>query len=165
MLADADLTRARGGGNLRGIDYTVLQSPPGVGAVTSPLLITATTGNASSTNAAVTDLSQVTQAGNGAQQDLGENGTLTYAPGPAIPLYDPTVSVLAGYLRRSDQTSLETTTSTSGTDTSTDTGALDFINAGIDYQQGFSIGAQIDASVTNASQVLYGSNSQYDPVS
>ena len=52
-LADTDLTRAQGGGTLRGLDYTVQQTAPGVGAATSPLLITATTGNASPTNATV----------------------------------------------------------------------------------------------------------------
>jgi outer membrane protein len=46
LIADTDLTRAQGGGNLRGLDFTIQQTPQGVGATTSPLLITATTGNA-----------------------------------------------------------------------------------------------------------------------
>lgn len=83
LIADTDLTRAKGGGNLRGIDYTVQQPPPGVGGAASPLLITATTGNASPTNASVIDLSQVTQTGNTTAPDLSQNGTAgaTYAPG------------------------------------------------------------------------------------
>jgi outer membrane protein len=159
LLADTDLTRAKGGGNLRGLDLTVQQTPPGVGAATSPLLITATTGNASPTNASVTDLSQVTQTGNSIPQNISANGNSTYSAGPNIPLYDPTVTAEAGFLRRSDQTSL---TDTSGT-SSTTSGPLDFVNTAVDYQQGFSTGAQFEAYVDNASQVLYAQGSQYNP--
>src|SRR6202012_3928096 len=131
LLADTDLTRAQGGGNLRGIDYTVQQPPPGVGATTAPLLITQTTGNPSSTNATVTDLSQVTLTGGSTQENLSQNGTSTYSAGPAIPLYDPTLTGQAGYLRRSDQTSLVNL----GTDTGT-SGPQSYVSTGIDYQQG-----------------------------
>ena|SRR5580658_3337744 len=159
LLADTDLTRAQGGGDLRGLDYTIQQTPPGVGEATSPLLITATTGNSSSTNAAVTDLSQVTQTGSSAQQNLSQNGTSQYSPGPAVPLYDPTLLGEAGYLRRSDQTSLVNT----GTGSMTPPNSLGFVNAGLDYQQGFSTGTQLEAYIDNSAQVLYATASQYDP--
>jgi outer membrane protein len=159
LLADTDLTRAQGGGDLRGLDYTIQQTPPGVGEATSPLLITATTGNSSSTNAAVTDLSQVTQTGSSAQQNLSQNGTSEYSPGPAVPLYDPTLLGEAGYLRRSDQTSLVNT----GSGSMTPPSSLGFVNAGLDYQQGFSTGAQLEAYIDNSAQVLYATASQYDP--
>jgi outer membrane protein len=158
LLADTDLTRAQGGGNLRGIDYTIVQTPPGVGEETSPLLFTATTGNASSTNATITDLSQVSQVSSSTQQSISQNGTSTYSAGPSIPLYDPTLSGQAAYFRRSDQNSLVSLGATSA-----ETGPQNFLSTGIDYQEGFSIGTQLDAFVDNASQVLYGSGSQYDP--
>ena len=164
--ADTDATRAQGGGNLRGIDYTVQQTPNGVGSLTSPLLVTATTGTNTSTNVNVTDLSQVTQSGTGAQQNLSENGASTYSAGPPIPLYDPTLSGQAGYLRRSDTqslTSLSGTSTTSNSNDSTSTAPLDYVNAGVDYQQGFSPGTQLDAYIDNSSQVLYADNSQRDP--
>jgi hypothetical protein len=160
LLADTDLTRAQGGGNLRGLDFTVQQTALGIGAATSPLLITATTGNAASTSAEVTDLSQVTQTGSGTQQNLSQNGISTFSAGPAIPLYDPTLTAEAGYFRRSDQTSLE---DTGGTGTTTSSAPQDFVSAGVDYQQGFSTGAQVDAYIDNAAQVLYAGNSQYNP--
>ncbi len=170
LIADTDLLRAQGGGNLRGLDYSIQQSAPGVGSVTSPLLITASvTGTAAPTSVNVTDLSQVTQTGNSVQQNLSQNNTFTYAPGPAIPLFDPTVVADAGYLRRSNQTSLISTTDTASTGTGTGTGTgsstapLDYINTAIDYQQGFSFGGQFDAFVNNSPQVLYGGNSQYNP--
>ncbi len=159
LAADTDLVRAKGGGNLRGIDFIVQQTPPGVGAATSPLLITATTGNASPTNVAVTDLSQVTQTGNTTEENLSQNGTSICSPGPTVPIYDPALTALAGYFRRTDQTSLVSSSSSS----SPPPGPFDFVSLGADYQQGFSTGAQIDAYVDNASQVLYGTSSQYNP--
>jgi outer membrane protein len=161
LLADTDLTRAQGGGNLRGIDYTVVQPPLGVGSETSPLLNTATTGNVSTTNASIADLSQINQAGGSAQQSISQNGTSTYSAGPSIPFYDPTLSGQAGYFRRSNQNSLIAATDTG---TTTDTPPQDFVSTGIDYQEGFSLGTQLDAFVNNAAQVLYGSGSQYNPV-
>jgi outer membrane protein len=166
LLADTDLTRAQGGGNLRGVDYTLVQPPPGVGAATTPLLITSTnTGAAAPTGVNVIDLSQVTQIGTGAQSSLSENGTSTYSPGPAIPLFDPVLTGSAGYLRRSDQTSLINTgtTGSMASGTSSSSAPLDFVSAGLDYQQGFSTGAQLEVYADNAAQVLYAANSQYDP--
>lgn len=163
-LADTDVTRASGGGNLRGLDYTVQQTAPGVGATTSPLLITATTGTASPTSATVNDLSQVTQTGTGAQSTLSLSNGDIYSPGPAIPVFDPTIVAEAGYLRRSNQTSLiETTASTGSAGASTNTGPLNFVSTGVDYQQGFSPGTQVEAFVNNAPSVLYGQDPQYDP--
>ncbi len=165
-LADTDLLRARGGGNLRGLDYTLQQPAPGVGGATSPLLITTTTGSNSPTNVAVTDLSQITQTGTGQQTSLSTSNGDIYSPGPAIPLFDPTVIGEAGFLHRSDQTSLINTTTTGATGntgTSTDPGPLNYVSTGVDYQQGFSAGTQIEAFVNNAPAVLYGSTSQYDP--
>ena len=177
LIADTELLRAQGGGNLRGLDYTIGQSAPGVGALTSPLLITATNATGAPTSAQVTDLSQVTQTGNTVQQNLSSNGTSAYAFGPAIPVFDPTIVAEAGYLRRSNQTSLISatdsgtsgsgtaggTTGSGGTGTTTPAPPLDYVSAGIDYQQGFSFGGQLEAFVSNAPQVLYSATSQYDP--
>jgi outer membrane protein len=162
LLADADVTRAKGGGNLRGIDFTIQQPPPGIAAATVPLLITSATGNGAATNAAVTDLSQVMQIGNSTQQSLTANGTSTYSAGPPIPLYDPTLTGEAGFLRRSDEVSLDTT-SGAGSSMGAQMPPLDFVSTGLDYQQGFSTGAQLEAYVDNSAQVLYGANSQYNP--
>jgi outer membrane protein TolC len=169
-LADTDVTRAKGGGTLRGLDYTVQQLPPGVGSITSPLLVTATQGTASSTNATVADLSQVTQTGNETQQTLSENGTSSFSAGPLIPLYDPVVHGEASFFRRSDQTSLLNTTtsggstlggSASGTVASTD--PRDFVSAAVDYQEGFSTGTALDVYFDNAAQVLYSNTAQLNP--
>ncbi len=163
LLADTDLLRASGGGNLRGVDQTVAQTAPGVGSVTSPLLNTSTTTSTSPVNVTVTDLSQITQTGSTTQQSLNQNGTQTYAAGPAIPLFDPQVTAEAGYLRRSNQISLVETGTTGTAATGTATPPVAFINTGVDYQQGFRFGGQLEAFVSNAPQVLYADSSQYNP--
>ena len=129
LLADTDLVRAQGGGTLRGIDYTVEQTPAGVGATTSPLLVTQTTGNQNSTNVNISDLSQVNLTGTSTQENLSQNGATTFSAGPSIPLFDPTLTGQAGYLRRSDQVSLVEGTGAA-------TGTQEFVSTGIDYQQG-----------------------------
>jgi outer membrane protein len=156
LIAETDEVRARGGGSVRGLDYTIEETAPGVAAATSPLLTTQTTGQTAPTSTNVTDLSQVTQIGGSTVTNLSQNNA-TFSAGPPVPLYDPVLSGEAGYLRRSDQTSLLQSSSTAAT------APLDFVNAGLDLQQGFSTGAQFDVFVDNASQVLYANRSQYDP--
>jgi len=167
LAADADLARAKGGGNLRGLDYTIQQSSQGVGSLTSPLLVSATSGSPASTNANVTDLSQITQSGSETQQNLSESGaSSTYYPGPQVPLFDPAVFADAGYLRRSDEASLTsstTSTNSTGSSDSSSSAPLDYVSAEVDYQQGFSSGAQLNAFVDNSPQALYARQSQYDP--
>lgn len=170
LLADSDVTRAQGGGTLRGIDYSIQQTAPGVGSITSPLLVTSSTAGNMPENVNVQDLSQITQSGAGTQQTLAENGTQSFSQGPPVPLFDPVLQGEASYFRRSDQLSLLTTAASTGTSTggtsssdSSTTGPLDYVSLGADYQQGFSSGAQLEAFVDNASQVLYGSDSQYNP--
>jgi outer membrane protein TolC len=162
LLADADVTRAKGGGNLRGIDFTIQQTPSGIAEATIPLLITAS-GNGAATNATVTDLSQVMQIGSTTPQSLAVYGTSTYSAGPPIPLYDPTLAGEAGFLRRSDAVSLDTTSGSSSGSMGAQMPPLDFVSTGLDFQQGFSTGAQLEAYVDNSAQVLYGANSQYNP--
>jgi outer membrane protein len=166
LSSDYDLVRAQGGGNLRGIDYSIQQSPPGVGAATSPLLITSTTGTNSPTNAAVTDLSQVKQTGSGTEETFAESGAAPFSSGPAVPLFDPTIFSEASYFRRSNTISLDGASTGSASTTggaSTSTGPLDFVSTGADLQQGFSWGTQLEVFIDNASQLLYGSSSQYNP--
>jgi len=162
VLAQTDITRAAGGGNLRGIDYTVQQPPNGVGGPGSPLLNSSTT-NPNPTAPAVTDLTSLNST-NAVQQNLSESGTgATYSPGPNIPLFDPQLIGEAGYLRRSNTMTLASTTgSTNGTGT-TQPGALDFVETNVAYLQGFSSGAQLEATVNNDSQVLNGPRSELNP--
>ncbi len=81
VLADTDRRRAAGGGNLRGIDYTIQEPPNGVGGPGSPLLNT-TAVNPNPTTPTVTDLTSLNSTQQ-VQVNLAGNSTATamYAPG------------------------------------------------------------------------------------
>jgi outer membrane protein len=171
-LADTDMTRAAGGGSLRGIDYGIALPQNGVGGPGSPLL-NADTVNSNPTTPTVTDLTSLNSTTQ-TQQSLSElPAGFQYAPGPNIPLFDPQLIADAGYLRRSDTVTLSSTTTTGTTGTGTGTTgatvttpqALDYIAANLAYVQGFSTGLNLEAIANNASSVEYGSNSQRDPFS
>ena len=171
QLADADALRARGGGNLRGIDYTVQAPPNGVGGPGSPLLNVAAT-NPNPTVPSVTDLTSLNST---TQMTLnyGENSTNTYSTGPTVPYFDPQFILTGGYLRRSDTVTLTSTTGTnttggtgtgtSGTGTLTQAAPVHYIAANASYLQGFSTGLQLEATVNNDSQVIYSTVSENDP--
>ena len=179
VLADTDRRRAAGGGNLRGIDFTIQEPPNGVGGPGSPLLNTAAV-NPNPTTPTVTDLTSLNST---TQQQVNLAGsssvTTQYAVGPAVPLFDPNLFLSAGFLRRSNTVTLTSTSgaTTGGTAGGTSGGttgaaadttqaqALDFTVANVAYLQGFRTGAQVEATLNNDSQVIYGSSSGANPFS
>ncbi len=171
QLSDTDLLRARGGGFLRGIDYTIQQPPNGVGGPGSPLLNSTAT-NVNPTTPVVTDLTALNSTAQ-VQTNLSTNGAgVTYATGPSIPLFDPNLIATTGYFRRSNTVSLLSTSASggSGTGGAGSGGAiaaqpqpLTFLAANIGYLQGFSTGAELEATVNNDSQVIYSTKSEVDP--
>ncbi len=162
VLATTDEVRARGGGNLRGIDYSVQLPPNGVGGPGSPLL-NAQTVNSNPTAPTVTDLTALNSTTQ-QPQSFSELGTgFQYAPGPAVPLFDPQLIGEAGYLRRSNTVSL-TSLGGGAAGTTTTPGALQFTELNLAYLQGFSSGAQISAVVNNDARVIYADSSEYNPL-
>jgi outer membrane protein TolC len=160
VLARTDEVRAEGGGNLRGIDYSVAEPPNGVGGPGSPLLAAETT-NTNPVAPTVTDLTSLNSTAQ-TTLSLSQLGTgFQYAPGPNIPLFDPQLVGVAGWLRRSDTVNLTNVTGVTGSAVTTP--PLDFTALNLGYIQGFSTGAQIEAIVNNDSEVLYGSSSKFDP--
>ena len=169
ILADTDRLRAAGGGNLRGIDYTVQEPPNGVGGPGSPLIASTAT-NPNPVTPSVTDLTSLNATTQATTNLLASTpATTQYSAGPTVPLFDPTLFGEASYLRRSDTVSLNSaltggSTRTTGT-TTTSTAPHDFITADISYLEGFRYGTQLEATVNNDSSVIYGSKSQLDPFS
>ncbi len=167
LLSDTDLLRAKGGGSLRGIDYSIQEPANGVGGPGSPLLNSTAT-NVNPTTPAVTDLTSL-NATTETQKNLSMNGQgALYSPGPAIPLFDPNLIATTGYLRRSNTVSLVPTGSAaSGAGSSgagsSQTAPLSFISGNFAYLEGFSSGAQLEATVNNDSQVIYSTNSEFNP--
>lgn len=170
-LARTDLTRARGGGSLRGVDYGIAEPPAGVGGPGSPLLNTETV-NANPATPTVVDLTSLNSTTQ-MMTNLGELGTgLTYSTGSNVPLFDPQLIGTAGYFRRSDTVTLGSTSDTTGPDGTGSSGGtvttpqpLTFIALNLGYLQGFSTGAQLEALVNNDSRVVYGATGQLDPFS
>jgi outer membrane protein TolC len=168
VLAGTDLRRAQGGGSTRGIDFTVQDPQNGVGGPGSPLL-NSNTVSSNPITPTVTDLTSLNSSTQ-MQQNLSVNGTGIYSQGPTVPLFDPSLILESGYLQRSNTTSLTTTTGTTDTGTAdtgttTQTGSLKFVTLNTSYLQGFSTGAELEATANNDSSVIYGSASQYDPFS
>ena len=173
LLADTDLLRAKGGGSLRGIDYTIQEPPNGVGGPGSPLLAAAAT-SSNPVAPALTDLTSLNSTTQ-AQTNLSGTGTVwTYATGPLVPLFDPNFILTSGYLRRSNTVSLVSTTTTgtgsgtsgtggNGSGTTDEVAPLDYLALNAAYLQGFSSGAQLEAIVNNDPQVIYSTTSELNP--
>lgn len=165
-LARTDLTRARGGGSLRGLDFSIAEPPAGVGGPGSPLLNTETI-NANPATPVVTDLTALNSTTQ-TQTNLNQAGTgLAYSPGPNVPLFDPQLIGTAGYYRRSNTVTLGGTlgTGTPGDGTVTTPQPLNFVATNLAYLQGFSTGAQLQAIVNNDSRVVYSGSGQLNPFS
>lgn len=165
VVAEIDEVRAKGGGNLRGIDYTVAEPPNGVGGPGSPLLAAETT-NTNPVAPTVTDLTSLNSTAQTTQSFSQLGAGFQYSTGPNIPLFDPELIAMAGWLRRSDTVNLTNATgpTTGGGGSTTVAGpAQNYTALNLGYVQGFSTGAQLEAVVNNDSEVLYGSTSKYDP--
>ncbi len=176
-LADTDRLRAAGGGSLRGIDYTINETPAGVGGPGSPLL-NSTANSPNPITPAVTDLTALNSTTPSVLNlSLAPAGPVA-EPGNNIPLFDPQFILTGGYLRRSDTITLVSSggTGTSGTGTSgtgtagaggtgavTEAQPLHYIAANLAYLQGWSTGTQLTAIANNDSQVIYGGVSESNP--
>ena len=168
-IAGSDVLRARGGGTLRGLDYSVAESPTGVGGPGSPLLNSAAASVTPTTPTVndLTPLNQLTQT----QTNLSTQSTSPYATGPNIPVFDPSLVGQAGFFRRANTTTLTTGTGTIGDSGGTAAalpstpGAVDFTTTNLALLQGFSLGTQVEVDLNNAPEVLYGNTSKYDPFS
>ncbi|MDE1163282.1 MAG: hypothetical protein PW792_15265 [Acidobacteriaceae bacterium] len=171
VLGRTDEVRAKGGGSLRGIEYTVNETPAGVGGPGSPLL-NAQTANTNPTTPTVTDLTSL----NSLTQTSKSLALTTnaYSTGANVPLFDPQLIGTAGWFRRDNTVTLTggTTSSTSSSSSTTSTGtsstspgALDFTALNLAYVEGFATGGQLTAIGNNDAQAIYGSQSQGNPFS
>lgn len=155
-IAGTETYRASGGGDLRGIDYSVAESPTGVGGPGSPLLNEAASSVTPATPTVndLTSLNILTET----QTNLSVQGPSGYAAGPTVPTFQPTLIGQNTWFQRQDTTAL-----TNGTGLPSTPGNLDFITANYAVVQGFSPGTQVEVDLNNAAPVLYGNNSQLDP--
>jgi outer membrane protein TolC len=157
-IAATDARRARGGGSTRGLEYTVAESPTGVGGPGSPLLNSAAS-SVTPTAPTVNDLTSLNILTE-TPANLNEQNTTGYGTGPNIPLYDTTLYGQTTYFERSNGSVL-----TSDLGVPNTSQQLNFIATNYSLLQGFSTGAQVEVAFNNASAALYGSQSQLNPFS
>lgn len=157
-IAGTEVLRAKGGGNLRGIDYSVQESPTGVGGPGSPLLNSAAsslTPTAPTVND-LTSLNVLTEATN----DLSVVGPVGFAAGPTLPAFQPTLIGQNGWFQRGNT---QTLTNLGTGSALPSPGTLDFSTANYALVEGFSYGTQVEVDLNNAANALYANQSQYNP--
>jgi outer membrane protein len=155
-IAGTEAVRASGGGNLRGIDYSVAESPTGVGGPGSPLLnqaASSVTPNSPTVND-LTSLNILTET----QTNLSVQDTAGYAAGPTVPAFQPTLVGQNTWFQRENSSLLTSTSALPA-----NPGVLDFVTANYALVEGFSPGTQVEVDLNNAAPVLYGNQNQLDP--
>jgi outer membrane protein len=110
-ISGTERLRASGGGDLRGIDYTVAESPTGVGGPGSSLLNSAAS-SVTPTTPTINDLTSINELTE-MQTDLSLQSPAGFAAGPTIPTYQPTFIGQNTWFQRSNSTLLTTTSGTS----------------------------------------------------
>jgi outer membrane protein TolC len=155
MLADTDLTRARGGGLLRGVDLLVNETAPGIGGPEGPLLTNLTSGSTPTplVNTNFSDLALISQQ----QNNLSVLDITPASNGSAIPQYDP---LLTGQLIAQHSTTPENSAVLTGSNwlaQNTITG-----NAGL--TMGFSPGTQVSVSFDNSRYSTDAARYTYNPI-
>ena len=142
--SDSELLRAKGGGTLRGLNFTLLETPAGVGGPLSPLVTNPATGVATSGTSVANNALELNGLGE-AQTNLSIEGNVTQSNGTPVPVMDPAVTALVNWAHNSQP---QTSYNAYGTNALISSTAN--INGGI--QQGFSTGAQVGLGLVNGYQ-------------
>ncbi|HTR34727.1 MAG TPA: TolC family protein [Bryobacteraceae bacterium] len=152
--ADTEVLRAKGGGLLRGLPYTLAEVPVGIGGPASPLITNAASPSISAGSVPTnpSELGVLSEP----QDNLAVTGTIPYSTGPAIPLFDP---ALAGQLNWTHQTTPEANSVTVGTSALQTNTTL----ADVGYVQGFGPGTELNVSFNNARETLNSLRGNYSP--
>ena len=162
-IAGTESLRASGGGNLRGIDFSVQESPTGVGGPGSPLLNSAAS-TVTPTTPTVNDLTSLNVL-SGTPTNLSVQGPSGFAAGPTVPTFQPTLVGQSTYFNRRNSTLLTGSVTGNPTASVPSSNALNFVTANYALVQGFSYGTQVEVDVNNAAQALYGDQSKLNPFS
>jgi outer membrane protein len=153
-MGESELLRAQGGGLVRGVLYTLNEAPTGIGGPNSPLITTAATQNTPGTSVA-TNASELALLGEPQVNDSTQ-GNIPLSSGSQIPAYDPFLT--GQYNIQHFNTPQLTSSSAQNGDLS---GNLQTANAG--FNQGFSTGANINASFTNSRESTNSLGSSFNP--
>ncbi len=153
-LADADLTRTKGGAATRGIDLTITELPQGIGGPQSPLLNLPASGSTPVTTVptSLTEVAAIIPA----TTTTSVQGTLPYSSGPPVPITDPAV---VGALDWQHQTTTELNPNIAGSSALVSTGPF----GSVGLAKGFSFGTQINATFNASHQTENSINNTINP--
>lgn len=153
-IADTEVSRAQGGGLLRGLNLFVNEPPPGIGGPNGPLLTNLTAGSTPSTlvNTNFSDIALISEQ----QNNLSITDTIPMANGPAIPQFDP---ILSGLVNVQHTTTPEYTTILTGSNWL----AENIVNANAGLNVGLASGAQISVNFNNSRYSTDASRYAYNP--
>lgn len=144
-MAATETLRAKGGGTLRGLLYTLSDAPAGIGGPASPLITANANGTTLGTSVA-SSASELAVLGE-AETSPSVLGTTPLSNGPALPFYDPLLSAQYNWQHQSlPEPSLQTA--------GVPVLRGDIQNGNVGYQQGFGTGAQVGLAFDNAAQAL-----------
>jgi len=155
--ADTELLRAKGGGTLRGLNFTLAETPVGVGGplspvVTNPATAQGTPGTSVATNAL--ELGVLSEP----QDNYSMQGTIGQSNGSVTPIFDP---ALVGQLNWTHTSAPQSSFLTYQTNALVSNQTI--ANFGI--EQGFSSGAQVGLNFNNNHFASNAINISYSPYS
>jgi len=155
-VADTDVLRAKGGGTLRGVLFTLADTPAGVGGPLSPLVTNAATSTSVTPGSTVASNALELGVLGEAQTNLSVQGTLPQSTGTAPPAFDPQLTGLVNWTHQTDPQIDYFSNDTNSLVTRT-------TNANAGYQQSFSTGTQVSVNFDNSRTGLNGLGSSYNP--
>jgi outer membrane protein TolC len=153
-IADAELLRAKGGGLLRGLTYTLAEAPVGVGGPASPLVTNAASGNVPG-GSVPTNPSELGVLAEPIDNLLIQD-TTPLSNGPLIPQYDPALLYQLNWIHQTTPQTNPFVVGASALATNTT-----LFNGG--YIQGFGPGTQLNVAYNNSRQTLNSSRTVYSP--
>ena len=154
--ADTELLRAQGGGTNRGLNYTLLEVPAGVGGPLSPLAVNPANTNSATSGATVaTNATELGVLGE-PSVNLSMQGTIPQSNGTLVPTLDPAV---VGVVNWQHQTTPQSSFLSNGQNALVTNSFV--ANAGV--QQGFLTGGNVSLAFNNNHTSLNSLTSTYSP--
>ena len=155
LMANTELERAKGGGQLRGLTYTIRELPPGEGGPAGPLLSTV---GASAVSTSVTANFGDASLVEGSDTTFSVLNALPASSGSPIPQYDPTFNSNLSWNHT-------TTPQLSYYSNGVYSYSANTTNGGSSVTQGFSTGGSVSLSYTSARTMSDSATAGYNPFS
>jgi len=153
--AEAELLRAKGGGVVRGLTFTLAETPVGVGGPLSPVVTNAATGQASPGTSVPSNALELGVLGE-PLDNYSMQGTIPQSNGTAVPIFDP---ALVGQLNWTHQSTPQPNFNSYGANAL----VTNLTTANFGVQQGFASGAQAAVNFNNSHQNWNAVNTSYSP--